>query len=132
MEAVTIVETAPMIIVGIVGYVETPRGLRPLKTVFAEHLNAECKRRFYKNWYALLFGDCSDVVHVAGLQSAGSPLSGAACAADEVQWAIVLFCEGASLKRRRLARHLCVGVKTRRALRRTSRESSDTVKSSVL
>ncbi|XP_062508818.1 large ribosomal subunit protein uL3-like [Corticium candelabrum] len=50
VEAVTIVEAAPMIIVGIVGYVETPRGLRALKTIFAEHLNAECKRRFYKNW----------------------------------------------------------------------------------
>ena len=32
-EAVTIVETPPMIIVGIVGYVKTPRGLRSLTTV---------------------------------------------------------------------------------------------------
>ncbi|KAK2119494.1 60S ribosomal protein L3 [Saguinus oedipus] len=51
MEAVTIVETPPMVVVGIVGYVETPQGLRTFKTVFAEHISDECKRRFYKNWY---------------------------------------------------------------------------------
>uniref|UniRef100_A0A915DLF6 Uncharacterized protein n=1 Tax=Ditylenchus dipsaci TaxID=166011 RepID=A0A915DLF6_9BILA len=32
----------------VVGYIETPRGPRPLKTVFAEHLAEDCKRRFYK------------------------------------------------------------------------------------
>jgi len=52
VEAVTIVETPPMIAVGVVGYIETPRGLRTLTTVFAEHLSEEVKRRFYKNWYA--------------------------------------------------------------------------------
>lgn len=46
----TIVETPPMVCVGVVGYVETPRGLRALKTIFAQHLSDECKRRFYKNW----------------------------------------------------------------------------------
>ncbi|XP_034508620.1 60S ribosomal protein L3-like isoform X2 [Ailuropoda melanoleuca] len=51
VEAVTVVETPPMVIVGIIGYVQTPRGLRTLKTVFAEHISDECKRRFYKNWY---------------------------------------------------------------------------------
>lgn len=50
VEAVTIVETPPMIVVGVVGYVNTPRGLRSFKTVFAEHMSDECKRRFYKNW----------------------------------------------------------------------------------
>uniref|UniRef100_A0A8D2FMG9 60S ribosomal protein L3 n=1 Tax=Theropithecus gelada TaxID=9565 RepID=A0A8D2FMG9_THEGE len=50
VQAVTIVETPPMVVVGIVGYVETPRGLRTFKTVFAEHISDECKRRFYKNW----------------------------------------------------------------------------------
>lgn len=49
-EAVTIVETPPLIVVGIVGYVNTHRGLRSLKTVWAEHLGEELKRRFYKNW----------------------------------------------------------------------------------
>jgi len=51
VEAVTVVETPPMVIVGIVGYIETPRGLRAFRTVWAEHLSEDCKRRFYKNWY---------------------------------------------------------------------------------
>lgn len=51
VEAVTIVETPPLIVVGVVGYVETPRGLRTLTTVWASHLSDELKRRFYKNWY---------------------------------------------------------------------------------
>jgi large subunit ribosomal protein L3e len=51
VEAVTIIETPPMFIVGLVGYVETPKGLRTLTTVWAEHLQDQIKRRFYKNWY---------------------------------------------------------------------------------
>ncbi|KAI9221122.1 60S ribosomal protein L3 [Blastocladiella britannica] len=51
VEAVTIIETPPMVIVGVVGYIETPRGLRSLTTVWAEHLSEELRRRFYKNWY---------------------------------------------------------------------------------
>jgi len=51
VEAVTIVETPPMIAVGLVGYVETPRGLRTLTTAWAAHLSEEVRRRFYKNWY---------------------------------------------------------------------------------
>jgi len=35
----------------VVGYIETPKGLRTFKTVWAEHLSEECRRRFYKNWY---------------------------------------------------------------------------------
>uniref|UniRef100_A0A8C8UBH7 60S ribosomal protein L3 n=1 Tax=Peromyscus maniculatus bairdii TaxID=230844 RepID=A0A8C8UBH7_PERMB len=50
VETVTIVEIAPMEVVGIVGYVETPRGLQTFKTVFAEHISDECKRRLCKNW----------------------------------------------------------------------------------
>ena len=50
VEAVTILETPPVVVVGIVGYTETPRGLRQLTTVWAEHLGEECRRRFYKNW----------------------------------------------------------------------------------
>uniref|UniRef100_A0A8C2ESK9 60S ribosomal protein L3 n=1 Tax=Cyprinus carpio TaxID=7962 RepID=A0A8C2ESK9_CYPCA len=49
VEAVTVVEAPPMIVVGVVGYVMTPRGLRSFKTIFAEHISDECKRRFYKN-----------------------------------------------------------------------------------
>lgn len=48
VEAVTVIETPPMVVVGVVGYVETPRGLRSLTTVWAEHLSDEVKRRFYK------------------------------------------------------------------------------------
>merc|ERR1712093_898773 len=51
VEAATIIETPPMVAVGVVGYVETPRGLRSLTTVWVEHLSDEVKRRFYKNWY---------------------------------------------------------------------------------
>jgi len=51
VECVTIVETPPMSVVGLVGYVQTPRGLRTLSTVWTEHLDASVKRRFYKNWY---------------------------------------------------------------------------------
>jgi len=51
VEAVTIIETPPMVIVGLVGYIETPRGLRALTTVWAHNLSEEVKRRFYKNWY---------------------------------------------------------------------------------
>ncbi|XP_009664314.2 ribosomal protein uL3-like isoform X2 [Struthio camelus] len=51
VEAVTIIETPPMVVVGVVGYIETPKGLRNFKTVFAEHISDECRRRFYKNWH---------------------------------------------------------------------------------
>jgi len=40
-----------MVVVGAVGYIETPRGLRSLTSVWAAHLSDECRRRFYKNWY---------------------------------------------------------------------------------
>lgn len=45
------IETPPMIVVGVVGYIKTPRGLRTLNTVWAQHLSEEVRRRFYKNWY---------------------------------------------------------------------------------
>ena len=51
VEPATVIETPPVVVVGVVGYVETPRGLRSLATVWAEHLSEELKRRFYKNWY---------------------------------------------------------------------------------
>ena len=50
VEAVTIIETPPIVIVGLVGYIETPRGLKALSTLWAQHLSEECKRRFYRNW----------------------------------------------------------------------------------
>jgi large subunit ribosomal protein L3e len=51
VEAVTIIEAPPMNVVGLVGYIQTPRGLRSLTTVWTEHLEEGLKRRFYKNWY---------------------------------------------------------------------------------
>lgn len=39
-----------MIVVGVVGYVKTPRGLRSLTTVWAQHLSDEVRRRFYRSW----------------------------------------------------------------------------------
>jgi len=50
VEAVTIIDTPPMRVVGLVGYIETPKGLRTLTTVWAKHLEESVKRRFYKNW----------------------------------------------------------------------------------
>lgn len=46
----TVIETPPVMVVGVVGYIRTVRGLRSFKAVFAEHLSDECKRRFYRNW----------------------------------------------------------------------------------
>ena len=50
-EAVTIIETPPLVIVGLVAYVKTPRGLRTLNSVWAQHLSEDVRRRFYKNWF---------------------------------------------------------------------------------
>merc|ERR1719271_2267076 len=51
VEGVSILEAPPMVVVGFVGYVETPRGLRALTSVWAGHLSEEVKRRFYKTWH---------------------------------------------------------------------------------
>jgi len=51
VDACTIIETPPLVVVGLVGYIETPRGLRALTTVWAHHLSEEFLRRMYKNWY---------------------------------------------------------------------------------
>lgn len=51
VEAVTVLETPPCVVAGIVGYTATPTGLRCITTVWAGHLNDELKRRMYKNWY---------------------------------------------------------------------------------
>jgi len=50
VEAVTILETPPIVVIGLVGYINTPRGLSHLSTVFAEHLSETVKRRFVKRW----------------------------------------------------------------------------------
>lgn len=50
VEAVTIVECPKMMVVGVTGYQETPRGLKKLKTVFAANLDESCIRRFYRRY----------------------------------------------------------------------------------
>lgn len=50
VEGVTIIECPKMVIVGIVGYAETPRGLKKVKTLFAQHLSECAIRRFYKRY----------------------------------------------------------------------------------
>jgi ribosomal protein L3 len=50
-EPVTVVETPPMTVVGIVGYMRTVRGIRSMNTVWAQHLDDSVRRKFYKNWY---------------------------------------------------------------------------------
>ena len=50
VEAVTIVECPRMVVVGLVGYIETPRGLKKVKSLFAEHLDESVIRRFYRRY----------------------------------------------------------------------------------
>ena len=51
-EPVTIIETPPMTVVGVLGYIKSYRGEQTYKTVWAQHISEDCKRRFYKNYYA--------------------------------------------------------------------------------
>jgi large subunit ribosomal protein L3e len=51
VEGVTIIETPPLEIAGIVGYISTPKGLRAFKTVWSGRLSEGFKRNYYKNWY---------------------------------------------------------------------------------
>jgi len=51
-EPVTIIEAPPIVVVGLVGYIKTPIGLRALKTVWADYLSEACRRRFYRHWAA--------------------------------------------------------------------------------
>jgi large subunit ribosomal protein L3e len=50
VEAVTILEAPPVVVIGLTGYVNTPRGLTKLATVWAEHLSETAKRRFVKRY----------------------------------------------------------------------------------
>jgi len=52
VESVSVMDCPPMIVVGMVGYTRTPRGLRLLTTVWAQHLPDAFKRNFYRNWTA--------------------------------------------------------------------------------
>jgi large subunit ribosomal protein L3e len=50
VECATIIETPPLKVVGVTGYINTADGPRSIKTVWAAHLSDEVRRRFYKNW----------------------------------------------------------------------------------
>ena len=51
VEPVTIIETPPMLAIGVIGYKETPQGIKPITTAWAGFVGEEVKRRYYKNWY---------------------------------------------------------------------------------
>lgn len=50
VEVVTILETPPMVVIGVVGYYQTPFGLKQLGVVFSQHVANEVKRRVSKNY----------------------------------------------------------------------------------
>jgi large subunit ribosomal protein L3e len=50
IQTVSVMEAPPMIVVGLVGYVKTPRGLKALKTIWAQHQPDQFRRCYYKNW----------------------------------------------------------------------------------
>ncbi|KAI5181499.1 large subunit ribosomal protein L3e [Nematocida sp. AWRm80] len=51
VDPVTVVETPANIVFGVVGYQKTPRGLKVVKTILAEHIDESVKRRYYKRYY---------------------------------------------------------------------------------
>jgi large subunit ribosomal protein L3e len=50
IDAVTVIETPPCVVFGMLGYKRTPQGLQCIKTVISEHINENVKRRFYKRY----------------------------------------------------------------------------------
>merc|ERR1712137_1500086 len=64
VEAVTIIECPNIVVVGMVGYIETPSGLRALSTVWASPLQQQVLRRFYKNWYRAKMKEYCKVIRV--------------------------------------------------------------------
>jgi large subunit ribosomal protein L3e len=51
VEAVTIIECPPMIVCGLVGYIETPFGNKTLATIWANHLSNGVRRRNSNKWF---------------------------------------------------------------------------------
>jgi len=51
VETVTLLEAPPVVVIGVVGYKETPKGLRTVRTVWAQHIADEARRRFTGRWY---------------------------------------------------------------------------------
>ena len=50
VDPVTVIECPPIKIVGVKGYIQTPRGLRALTTAWAQSIPQGVMRRFYKNY----------------------------------------------------------------------------------
>merc|ERR1719230_2069990 len=50
-EGTTVIETPPMTIVGLVGYIRSPNGTKQFKTIWAKHVNDGFKKRIVRNWY---------------------------------------------------------------------------------
>ncbi|KAI5184743.1 large subunit ribosomal protein L3e [Nematocida homosporus] len=51
VDPVTILETPPCVVFGLVGYKKTPQGNVIVHTVLAEHIDESVKRRYYKRYY---------------------------------------------------------------------------------
>eukprot|EP01061_Rhynchopus_euleeides_P004386 TRINITY_DN13636_c1_g1_i4.p1 TRINITY_DN13636_c1_g1~~TRINITY_DN13636_c1_g1_i4.p1 ORF type:complete len:397 (+),score=135.68 TRINITY_DN13636_c1_g1_i4:54-1244(+) len=51
-EPVTILDCPEMVVVGLVGYKPSARGMRAVTTVWAQKLSEPLLRRYYKTWYA--------------------------------------------------------------------------------
>ena len=54
MEPVTIIETPPLIVVGVTGFMRTGTGSFCVAGVSSEHVSEEFKRHFYRNWLVVL------------------------------------------------------------------------------
>ena len=52
-----------MIAVDIVGYIETPRGMKALKTVWAEHIGEECQEKVLQELVPVQEADVHQVLH---------------------------------------------------------------------
>lgn len=78
LEAVTIIETPPLVIVGLVGYAETIKGLQRCATIWAEHISDDLKRRFHKklSMIKLAFSKC-DAKYASNSESLKSSLENA-------------------------------------------------------
>eukprot|EP00992_Anisonema_acinus_P013956 TRINITY_DN9029_c2_g1_i1.p1 TRINITY_DN9029_c2_g1~~TRINITY_DN9029_c2_g1_i1.p1 ORF type:complete len:388 (+),score=75.19 TRINITY_DN9029_c2_g1_i1:127-1290(+) len=52
VEAVSVIDCPPMVVLGLTGYIRTQRGLRSIATVWAQHLPDQFKRTQYKRWFS--------------------------------------------------------------------------------
>mmetsp|Transcript_30308 Transcript_30308/g.47457 ORF Transcript_30308/g.47457 Transcript_30308/m.47457 type:complete len:385 (+) Transcript_30308:3627-4781(+) len=51
VESVSVIETPPIKIMGVIGYIRTPNGLKSFKTVWSNSLDDSFIRNYYKNWH---------------------------------------------------------------------------------